>query len=476
MRKQGSRNNGKRSKGKKVVVRNTKPTRKYVEMTLENVYNMMQSDYIGEYDPISIEYDDMPPFQRNDVWNVGNKIKLLESILKDISIGIILLYRRYVNGRWIYSPIDGKQRLTGLDDIFRGRVVVPTQSCMYSERFNDFPSELRGKRFTSANKKLVFPKKYLDKIRNCKVIVEFSDNITERQAVERFLQCNENVAVTSTEKRAAMGGKMCDFVTKRVLAHELFTLRREYKIDMDKKKQQRKIADSFVMQFHHPGRKLDVNVFMDMYLKRYDDLPINSDQFMMALDKFNTVIGTVVNDKGKRVPNPILKDQSDLVIIFSLFLELSKYYNAAATSKDGFSQIVSEFYGLWDTGNELERPKPCLLFQSTKRYYHQEKPQANHQAIIRDFIRVRFPKQFYRKNKKVIKETVLVDSTTGRLSVEVELDQWWNEVGFDKLNTMSKKDITETLKKTTTSKPSKKVSITKKPSKKIIKKNLLRRK
>jgi hypothetical protein len=52
-----------------------------------------------------------PGFQRDSVWTLSDRKKLIESLLQDYPIPSVFLYRRNDNGKLRYDVIDGKQRL-----------------------------------------------------------------------------------------------------------------------------------------------------------------------------------------------------------------------------------------------------------------------------------------------------------------------------------------------------------------------------
>src|SRR5665213_1216313 len=52
-----------------------------------------------------------PAFQRDSVWNKGDRRKLIQSLLDGYPIPSIFLYRRSENGWPVYDVLDGKQRL-----------------------------------------------------------------------------------------------------------------------------------------------------------------------------------------------------------------------------------------------------------------------------------------------------------------------------------------------------------------------------
>ena len=52
-----------------------------------------------------------PGFQRDSVWTLGDRKKLLLSIFQNYPIPSIFLYKRSNGGKLEYDVIDGKQRL-----------------------------------------------------------------------------------------------------------------------------------------------------------------------------------------------------------------------------------------------------------------------------------------------------------------------------------------------------------------------------
>lgn len=55
-----------------------------------------------------------PGFQRNSVWGVKDRAKLIESIVRNYPVPAIFLYRREENGKIVYDVIDGKQRIESI--------------------------------------------------------------------------------------------------------------------------------------------------------------------------------------------------------------------------------------------------------------------------------------------------------------------------------------------------------------------------
>lgn len=55
-----------------------------------------------------------PGFQRESVWTIKDRAKLIDSIIKNYPLPAIFLYRRENNGQIIYDVIDGKQRVESI--------------------------------------------------------------------------------------------------------------------------------------------------------------------------------------------------------------------------------------------------------------------------------------------------------------------------------------------------------------------------
>jgi hypothetical protein len=56
----------------------------------------------------------IPPFQRGGVWNVSQRRKLIENIVRGKPIPAIFLYKEAAGSRVSYNILDGKQRLESL--------------------------------------------------------------------------------------------------------------------------------------------------------------------------------------------------------------------------------------------------------------------------------------------------------------------------------------------------------------------------
>src|SRR5712692_9368047 len=55
-----------------------------------------------------------PGFQRQSVWTERDRAKLIDSILRNLPLPAIFLYKREEDGDLVYDVIDGKQRLESI--------------------------------------------------------------------------------------------------------------------------------------------------------------------------------------------------------------------------------------------------------------------------------------------------------------------------------------------------------------------------
>lgn len=86
------------------------------------------TDIINLYEDEQLNLE--PGFQRQSVWSDRDRVKLIDSILRNYPLPAIFLYRREEEGKLIYDVIDGKQRIESILMFIgemRGRYRVKTQ-------------------------------------------------------------------------------------------------------------------------------------------------------------------------------------------------------------------------------------------------------------------------------------------------------------------------------------------------------------
>lgn len=105
--------------------------------------NMCLDSILINYFKFGIDLN--PEYQRGDVWTEEQKVKLIDSIYRDINIGsIVLVEKKWFNNNHevtseMYEILDGKQRLTAIIDYFsskfkyRGKYFYELSDCNRSE-------------------------------------------------------------------------------------------------------------------------------------------------------------------------------------------------------------------------------------------------------------------------------------------------------------------------------------------------------
>ncbi len=85
-------------------------THESVQRTVQDIVHLYQSRTQSNERLLNLS----PGFQRDSVWNWGDRQKLIDSIIRNYPLPAIFLYRREEHGEIVYDVIDGKQRLESI--------------------------------------------------------------------------------------------------------------------------------------------------------------------------------------------------------------------------------------------------------------------------------------------------------------------------------------------------------------------------
>lgn len=153
-------------------------------------------------------YVTKPTFQRKYVWDKNKESKLIETIILNLPIPTIYLYKHHVDGK--KYVIDGQQRLTAIRRYIKGTF------------------ELRGlKQLTSLNDKYFYQlphkiqEKILDYTLDCMCIMNIINKKTIYDIFERF---NTGVVTLNAQeiRNCVYEGKFNDFVKNNLVQYEPF--------------------------------------------------------------------------------------------------------------------------------------------------------------------------------------------------------------------------------------------------------------
>jgi hypothetical protein len=132
-------------------------------------------------------------YQRGSVWKPKRQQRLIESIIKELSIGMFIVKK---NGeKW--EVLDGQQRLEAIFSFIEGEVRTP-------DNFEDFPEKKYDDLMQSSIYRPIFE--------GFEVYYEEVVDGRDAEMADIFLRLQEGVALNSAEKLNATIGKMRDFV------------------------------------------------------------------------------------------------------------------------------------------------------------------------------------------------------------------------------------------------------------------------
>jgi hypothetical protein len=140
--------------------------------------NFMNQEIEGLFSKVyHFGVDFSPEYQRDFVWNLEDKITLIDSIFNNVEIGKFVFIHLGYSGDYLYEILDGKQRLRALLDF-------------YEDRF-----QYKGKYFSNLSRK----EQYFFKGYQISV-AEMRGEITREQKLRYFLLLNRTGHVMAKEQ------------------------------------------------------------------------------------------------------------------------------------------------------------------------------------------------------------------------------------------------------------------------------------
>lgn len=164
-----------------------------------------------------------PGFQRDSVWSKSDRVKLIDSILRNYPLPSIFLYKREHDGQYIYDVIDGKQRIES---------ILMFMGLIKGHRFSTNSQLSDENEKENIDWKLLCKRKKQHKVTGYKVqSMEVSGELSD--IIDLFVRINSTgKALTPAEKRNAkyynseflrMAGKVADRYEKYFLSHKILS-------------------------------------------------------------------------------------------------------------------------------------------------------------------------------------------------------------------------------------------------------------
>ena len=297
---------------------------------------------------ISVDDLDVPSWQRDIVWTDEEKGLLAYSIIQNYPIGMIVLWRKE-NG--IRVPIDGRQRLYAIRAFYEGKVAIPSLIVI--------PESLRNKKYKLNERDSESGFSLLDLEQreifdDYNLSMVFYDDISEVQAMDIFVKLQGGKRLTKTEIRAALGGRLCDFVTQ-LTSNEPSTTDEDddneeevrsrhpffQKIHLKNiRKSHRNLCDVLLHEYLYPGQDKHWSSLEKLYLEKATTLTDNEiAEFKSILGRFQR--GVEYEEDRRKIIPPQLKSVFLILSYFKAWRDIYENYNTPTSFS--FSKIVRDF-------------------------------------------------------------------------------------------------------------------------------------
>ncbi len=362
---------------------------------IKNLMNRMEANRKTDTGyVISVEESDVPAWQRQVVWTEDEMGLLAYSIIRGFPIGMIILWNK-PNG--IRVPIDGRQRLNAIREFYKGNIAIPAlpivEDFYKNKKYKLNPNEEK-KGFSKLS--IVDKDAFDDYELKC---IEYG-GIEEKVAMKIFVMLQGGKSLTKTEVRAALGGKLCDFITLITTDRKSIDDENEEIIEDPKnpffkalstntpnrRKSHRNIADILIHEFFYSNQDKHWSSLENMYQEKANSLLENDKK------KFKTLLNNFLRDvtikvKGEKVLMPQLKTAYFILTVFKVWYDLKRNYDLPSDIL--FSKCISEFEVLRATNPKII---PYVNFTSAlgNAGYAQNRINERHQ-ILMSYILKKYP-------------------------------------------------------------------------------------
>lgn len=363
--------------------------------TVKNLMNKINADRESETDIIvSVEDRDVPSWQRQIVWTADEMGLLAYSIIRAYPIGIIILWKK-PNG--IRVPIDGRQRLTAIKEFFNGAIAIPSLPIVDDNYKNKKYKLLSGDKERGYS---ILKSDDRDAFEDYELrCIEYS-GIDEKTAMSIFVMLQGGKSLTKTEVRAALGGKLCDFITEITTDVKNVDEENEEIISTprnpffkalsenlaNRRKSHRNVADTLIHEMFYPNQDKHWSSLEAMYQEKSASLPDSEKKKFKSLLAAFLKDSTIIVSK-KKVLMPQLKAAFFILSAFKVWKEIRENYQMPADYN--FAKSISEFETL-RVEKQNEIPYVNFTAALSNAGYAQNRIQERHD-ILMSFVLRKYP-------------------------------------------------------------------------------------
>lgn len=263
-----------------------------------------------------------PDYQRSEVWDKKNKQKLIDSILRGYSIGIMFFKERKDKK---IEVLDGQQRIKTIGEFVCGGLEtsrVYTKD-FYRKRFSDLKNDFN--RYSNFKKYKVY---YF--------LVDAADQVIS----DIFIRLQEGKPLNSAEKLNALRGEMRDFVYK-ISQHGLFT-----KVQIPKNRFAVRFICAQLAYLEKESRPDDLFFPRPSYtnLKKFYDL-YEAELPKVGRKKINSTVSSILDFLYKSLKKDarVIQTSSDFLTIYLLASNLVQRYVTKSKERN-FRDFIINFY------------------------------------------------------------------------------------------------------------------------------------
>ena len=149
-------------------------------------------------------------FQRGIVWTKGQRLFLIDSILRGYDLPKIFLRKLPDGSPYLFDVIDGKQRLTSIWEFLSDKIRLPRNA--------QFPgiSDVGGKIWSE------LPPAAQDVVQFARITVSELETENDEEIRDLFLRLQKGEPLNPAERRNAIPGPVRDYVTNTLAKHEVW--------------------------------------------------------------------------------------------------------------------------------------------------------------------------------------------------------------------------------------------------------------
>lgn len=296
---------------------------------------------VEEDQTVSIDDKVVPNWQRSTVWSDEQQGLLALSMLQGYPIGMIILWNKGEGSARVRVPVDGRQRITAIRNFMLGHIAIPDLPWL--------PDRFRGRKYMlgpsdDADAVRVLESEDKDRFDDYELsMLEYERTVPVSTVMEIFVRLQGGTPLNKAEVRAALGGRLCDFVSELtspptpvpedadieeaeepgVAGHSFFRhLSRNLK---NRRKSHRAVCDYLLAEHLHPGDDKHWQSLLDLYREKATTLKDGEKAgFRDHLTAFTRAC--LVDGKNGKVLSPHLDSAYLILTFFRAWRELSSEY------------------------------------------------------------------------------------------------------------------------------------------------------